>query len=241
MKVALISDIHSNLEALEAVLEDCRKQGLEEFVCLGDIVGYGADPGPCVERIMALKCPALKGNHDEEASSNAPLGAYSELAQAGMAYSREVLSREHKKWLGSRPMKLKLHGASMVHSSLFEPEEWHYIIDGLSAELHFMNQKMQVCFYGHTHVPCFWEKIDEVVLNLSPKSVTVHKGPYYLFNVGSVGQPRDKNNKACYAIWNPVEQKVTYRRVPYDYEKTQKKIRQAGLPKRLATRLAEGY
>ena len=133
MKVALISDIHSNLEALEAVLADIRKLEIEEIVCLGDIVGYAADPGPCLDRVMELKCPVLKGNHDEESTRDTPLQAYSELAQAGMAYSRANLTKDHKKWLASRSMKLKLHGASMVHSSLFEPEEWHYVMDGLSA------------------------------------------------------------------------------------------------------------
>jgi len=240
MKVALISDIHSNLEALEAVLEDIRKLEIDEIVCLGDIVGYAADPGPCLDRIMALKCPVLQGNHDEEAARNTPLDCYSKMAQAGMAYSRSQLTRTQKKWLATRPLKLKLHGASMVHSSLFEPEEWHYVMDGLGAELHFMNQKMQVCFHGHTHVPCVWEKTDEVVLRLLPKSATIEKGPYYLINVGSVGQPRDKNNRACYAIWNPTDQNVLFRRINYDFEETQKKIRRAGLPKKLATRLAEG-
>lgn len=240
MKVALISDIHSNLEALEAVLSDIRKLGIEEMVCLGDIVGYGADPAACLERIMALKCPVLKGNHDEAAAQSTPVEGYSEMAQAGMVYSRGQLNRDQKKWLETRPMKLKLHGASMVHSSLFEPEEWHYVMDGLSAELHFLNQKMQVCFHGHTHVPCIWEKTDEVSLRLSPRAVTLERGPYYMINVGSVGQPRDKNNRACYAIWDPVEQNVLFRRISYDFEQTQKKIRRAGLPKRLATRLAEG-
>lgn len=240
MKVALISDIHSNLEALEAVLEDIRKLGIGEVVCLGDIVGYAADPGPCLDLVRELGCPVLMGNHDQEASRSTPLGNYSELAQAGMVYSRAHLDKEQKKWLASRPMKMKLHGATLVHSSLFEPEEWHYVMDNLGAELHFMNQITQVCFYGHTHVPCVWEKKREVTLRLLPKTVEVGTGPFYLINVGSVGQPRDKNNRACYAIWNPEDQTVLYRRVAYDFETTQKKIRLAGLPKKMGTRLAEG-
>lgn len=241
MKVAVISDIHSNLEALEAVLRDIAKQGVDEIVCLGDVVGYGADPGPCVDRIRALRCPVLLGNHDEGAGSPASLEGYSALALAGIAYSRTHLTREQKRWLASRPRTLKSRGTHFVHSSLHEPREWHYVTDELAAEFNFLVQKLPVCFHGHTHVPCIWEReTDGLRLETCPRQRRLRAESRYLINCGSVGQPRDRNPRASYALWSPVEQQVVFRRVPYDIDTAQAKIRAAGLPEQLARRLEQG-
>lgn len=241
MRVALISDVHSNWEALEAVERDLRRQRVDEVVCLGDIVGYGADPGACLDFIRERKWPCLMGNHDEAACGAMDLEGYSELAKAGMKYAREVLTKEQKRWLGSRPMAMKAHGAQMVHSSLCEPDQWHYVIDELAAELHFLEQRLRVCFYGHTHVSCIWERMeDSMTLETGPRARNLNRASKYLINVGSVGQPRDRNPRACYAIWEPTEERVIFRRVVYDIETAQMKIRAADLPMQLASRLALG-
>lgn len=241
MRVALISDIHSNWEALEAVAQDIRRQRVDEVVCLGDIVGYGADPGLCLDFVRGKKWPCILGNHDEAASGTMELDGYSELAQAGMKYTREVLGEEQKHWLGARPRTAQMHNAHLVHSSLHQPEEWHYVIDELAAELNFQEQELAVCFYGHTHVSCIWERMeDSISLESAPRARTLNRSSRYLINVGSVGQPRDRNRRACYAIWDPSENRVIFRRVPYDIETAQRKIRKAGLPMQLASRLALG-
>lgn len=241
MRIALLSDIHGNFEALEAVLRDLRRQEVDEVICLGDVVGYGADPGPCLDLVREKKWTCLLGNHDEAAVSTVDLDGYSELARAGMAYARAQLTREQKKWLAARPRTLKAHGAHLVHSSLHEPKEWHYIIDELAAELSFIAQKLPVCFHGHTHVSCIWERMeDSMTLETAPRSRTLNTSSRYLINTGSVGQPRDRNPRASYLIWSPAERRVTFRRVTYDIETAQEKIRAAGLPMGLAVRLAQG-
>jgi len=241
MRVALISDIHSNWEALEAVERDIRRQRVEDVVCLGDIVGYGADPGPCLDFIREKKWACILGNHDEAAAGTMELEGYSELARVGMAYARRMLGKEQKRWLATRPRTAKMHNAHLVHSSLNEPEQWHYVIDELAAELNFLEQRLPVCFYGHTHVSCIWERMeDSMSLETGPRARTLNRSSRYLINVGSVGQPRDRNPRACYAIWDPSEDRVIFRRVPYDIETAQVKIREADLPMQLASRLALG-
>jgi diadenosine tetraphosphatase ApaH/serine/threonine PP2A family protein phosphatase len=241
MRVALISDIHSNLEALEAVMRDMRRQKVDDVVCLGDVVGYGADPGPCLDIVRERKWICLLGNHDEAATGAMDLEGYSELAKAGMIYSRRMLNPDQKKWLASRPYKAKAHGVQLVHSSLHEPEEWNYIIDELAAELNFLEQTLWVCFHGHTHVSCVWERHEDgMTLETGPRQRSLNKQSRYLINVGSVGQPRDRNPRACYVIWEPLVQRVVFRRVVYDIEAAQEKIRAAGLPMQLAGRLAQG-
>jgi predicted phosphodiesterase len=241
MRLALISDVHSNWEALEAVERDIRRQRADEVICLGDIVGYGADPGLCLDFIREQKWTCLMGNHDEAACDTADLQGYSELAKAGIQYTREALSEEQKRWLGSRPRVMKAHGAEMVHSSLCEPEQWYYVTDELAAELSFQEQQLRVCFYGHTHVSCVWERMeDSITLETRPRVRNLNRALKYLVNVGSVGQPRDRNPRACYVLWEPEAERVVFRRVVYDIETAQRKIRAAGLPMALASRLALG-
>lgn len=241
MRVALLSDIHGNLEALEAVCRDLKRQEVDEVICLGDIVGYGPNPGECLDLVRANQWPSLQGNHDEAACKNVSLDDYSPLARAGMEFARACLSSEQKKWLRSLPLTQESHGAHLVHSSLNEPEAWNYITDPLLAELCIMEQKLPVCFHGHTHVACVWERADDSLkFNDQVHTRKLRPDRIYLINVGSVGQPRDRNHHSCYLIWQPDERRITFRRVEYDVETTQKKIMDAGLPAALATRLALG-
>ena len=241
MRIAFISDIHSNWEALEAVVRDLRRQKVDEVICLGDIVGYGADPGRCLDFIREQGWLCLMGNHDQAACETSDLQSYSELARAGMEYARAVLTQEQKDWLASRPMVVEAHGCQLVHSSLSEPEQWHYVIDELAAELHFLEQESRICFYGHTHVACIWERMeDSMTVESLPRARSLNPSSRYLINVGSVGQPRDRNPRSCYAIWSPLEGRVIFRRVVYDIETAQEKIQAADLPMQLAYRLAQG-
>jgi len=237
VKFGIFGDIHSNLEALEAVLEDMQDQKVTQAVCLGDIVGYNANPSECLELVRGIGCPIIKGNHDEDASEDWPLKDINELALMSMEYSRSQLSDEQKKFLRGLPMYKQIGHFSVVHSTLDNPVHWHYVFTAEDAARSFVHQRTQICFHGHTHVPHLFVK-DSAVHEFSFKRVVVQDGKQYFVNVGSVGQPRDGDWRAAYAIYDSVQKVIELRRVPYDLAKAQTKILEAGLPDRLAERLA---
>jgi predicted phosphodiesterase len=237
VKFGIFGDIHSNLEALEAVLEDMQEQKVTQAVCLGDIVGYNASPSECLELVRGIGCPIIKGNHDEDASEDWPLQDINELALMSMEYSRSHLTDEQKKFLRGLPMYKQIGHFSVVHSTLDNPVHWHYVFTAEDAARSFVHQRTQICFHGHTHVPHLFVK-DSAVHEFSFKRVVVQDGKQYFVNVGSVGQPRDGDWRSAYAIYDSVQKVIELRRVPYDLAKAQAKILEAGLPDRLAERLA---
>jgi len=214
MKWAIISDIHSNLEALLAVLDDIREQDVSRILCLGDIVGYNANPAECVEIIRRLECPALLGNHDQIAPSDADLGSsnYNPLAQLGLYHSRSRLNVEQRRWLAGLPMTFNNECFTAVHASLAAPGKWPYVYDERDADAHFEKQKTAVSFCGHTHEPQIFykkrrSKHSERFVRL-PSKTHLEPGFNYLVNVGSVGQPRDYIPKACYGIFDTQEERA---------------------------------
>ncbi len=239
MKYAILGDIHSNLEALTAVLEDAEVQGVTHYACTGDLVGYNADPKACLQLIKSNKITVVQGNHDYYAASNEPMELFTPMAQKSIRWTRKQLSLLERKFLRCLPMIIDIENFTIVHSSLSNPHRWNYIFKRSAAESNFRNQFNQVCFFGHTHVPLAFEKETSIEKGFY-ETLHVRPGRQYLVNVGSVGQPRDRNPKAAYAIYDLEEQIITLRRVDYDIETTQKKIRAAGLPFRNALRLANG-
>jgi predicted phosphodiesterase len=239
MRFALFGDIHANLEALEAVLADAAGQSVTHHVCLGDIVGYNADPVACLEKVRAMGCPVVKGNHDDDASNNRSLETLSPVAATAMEWTRQQLDDEQKQWLRKLRMVRQIEDFTVVHSTLDEPGNWGYVFNNYDAMANFPYQYTQVCFHGHTHKPKVFVKSTQVATVLAD-TVTIEPGMKYFINVGSVGQPRDGDCRACYAIYDPVLHLVVFRRVEYDIAKAQEKILAAGLPERLAERLAEG-
>ncbi|NJK91611.1 MAG: metallophosphoesterase family protein [Blastochloris sp.] len=237
MKFGIFGDIHSNLEGLEAVLEDMQKQKVTHAVCLGDIVGYNANPSECLELVRALGCPIVKGNHDEEASEERDIEHFNPLAYASMKYSREALSDEQKKFLRSIPFQKSVSDFTIVHSTLDGPARWQYVFTAADAEASFTYQRTQACFFGHTHVPHLFVR-DTMVHEFFYKRVVLQPDKRYFVNVGSVGQPRDGDWRAAYVIYDSKERTIELRRVPYDLAKAQSKIMSVGLPDRLAERLA---
>lgn len=242
MKLAIFSDIHSNLEALQAVLKDISSQNVEQSICLGDTVGYAANPAECLQLLREFQCPILLGNHDEVAAIELPLRHFREIARVGVEFSRKMLSKEEKQFLISLPYTLEFEGMQFVHASLIAPEEWDYITSTSDAAWHFEEQTKRICFYGHTHVPCIWESDnDQNIQQLKIReSFTLEPHHTYLINVGSVGQPRDNDNKACYVIFDTETESVEFRRVAYDLETAILKIDEAGLPEFSGTRLLLG-
>ena len=239
MRIALFGDIHANLEALEAVLDDAENQQATEYVCLGDIVGYNADPAACLERVRTMECPTVKGNHDDDASSSHSLEAMNPVAAAALEWTRQQLSDEQRQWLRRLRMVRQVSDFTVVHSTLDQPAHWNYVTNRFDAMSNFSYQFTQLCFHGHTHVPRVYIKRDKV-LEVPADSLIIEEGAKYFINVGSVGQPRDGDWRACYAIYDLDQKRVSFRRVEYDIARTQRKILSAGLPEMLAERIAEG-
>jgi len=239
MRFAIFADIHSNLHALKAVLEDAANQSSTHFVCLGDIVGYNAFPSECLDMVRALDCPVVKGNHDEQAAIQQINDGFNPLAEEAIQFSRDRLSKEDKEWLRSLRLQRQVRDFTIVHATLDTPHKWGYVFNQLDAAANFSYQNTTVCFIGHTHTPRAYIR-DGNVTSTPLDILTIQQGKKYLLNVGSVGQPRDGNPMAAYCIYDTNTNEVHLRRVDYDIPAAQKSIREAGLPDRLAERLAVG-
>jgi len=242
MRIGLFSDIHSNAEALEAVLDDMRDQGITERVCLGDIVGYGADPEVSLDMVRDLGCPTLMGNHDFNAVHDDGLERVNHMALKTILFARKRLNEDQRNHLRSLPFTLQAHGVTYVHASLCQPENWYYVSDAGEAVDHFAKQTTRIGFCGHTHVPMLWHMDDGRAITSRPGRDTIQlpETGRVLLNVGSVGMPRDGEWMACYAIFEPEADRVTWRRVKYRIGEAQRKIRAAALPLAVARRLAMG-
>ena len=240
MRIAIFGDIHSNLEALQAVLADAKAHHCTHFVCLGDIVGYNANPKECLDIVRALECPTVKGNHDELACMSSHPVNVSGLANEGITYTRTQLTPDDVAWLDALKFVRQVRDFTVVHATLDTPTKWGYVLNQLDAGASFSYQHTQLCFFGHTHVPRAYIRDHQVRTIDSWDTIVVEAGKKYFLNVGSVGQPRDGNWRASYAIFHAKEHHVELRRLDYDVETAQKKIIAAGLPPRLATRLGEG-
>ena len=239
MKFAIFGDIHANLEALETVLADALEQGADHYACIGDIVGYNANPHECISRVQGLNCPVVKGNHDEEASLTTDIIGLNTLAQAALEWTRDHLTEEDKQWLRELRMIRQVKDFTIVHATLDSPSQWHYVMNKFDAMASFSYQYTQVCFYGHTHQPRIYVKNQSVTLEEGMR-VDIAPGRKYFINVGSVGQPRDGDPRASYALYDNDNQHVEIRRIDYNREETQRKIRNDGLPEALAARLDYG-
>lgn len=268
-KFAILSDIHSNAEALSVVLDKCRELNVDNFISLGDIVGYNAQPRECLQLIRELKFVSMvKGNHDYYAyAGDTAVSGFNENARKAVEWTRNQLDAAERSYLVEMPFKKMIPGTgvTVVHATLDTPENWGYIFDGHHAADNFSYQLSQICFCGHSHVPvAFCKKpmisyaersIDDIpgwISNINntdndfnfdePDQLEVEylAGHKYLFNIGSIGQPRNKDPRASFAIIDTDKHIVTRFRLPYDIEKVQNLNLEAGLPPRLAERLAYG-
>ena len=240
LKYAVLGDIHSNAEALSAVLADAESQGVTNYCCVGDIVGYNADPEFCIEKIRGLAGEAVvRGNHDHYCSRQENLNGFHPLAADVVDWTRKRLNDDQRAWLGNLRYSRTVETFMLVHSTLDNPEMWGYVFDKLEAEANFAYQMCSVCFFGHTHVPLAFEKAGIVRGGLYTK-LRITAGRKYYINVGSVGQPRDGDPRAAYAIYDLAQNVVELRRIEYDFQTTQRKILEAGLPSRAASRLEIG-
>lgn len=241
MKWAILSDVHSNLEALEAVVGNVRACGAERMVFLGDAVGYGADPNKCLEILRGATELMVAGNHDWGAIDRTEISYFNAAAQAAILWTAANLSAENRAFLGGLPLLREIAGLTFVHASPSHPSAWHYIFTLSQAEEGFAAFTGDMAFVGHSHYPLILAKrADGHVEALATSHMTRGKGVRYIVNVGSVGQPRDQNPEAAYGIYDEEFQEYRLQRVPYDIPYAQKKILKAGLPANLAQRLAQG-
>lgn len=239
MKYAILADIHGNLEALQVVLEDCKAQGATHYACLGDVVGYNANPKECLDIIRGMGMPCVKGNHDEYCSTDTALDGFNAHAAEAVEWTRQQLSEEDRQWLRDLKYLRLVANFTIVHATLDVPQRWGYVFDKLAAAASFTYQNTSVCFFGHTHVPVAFIR-DTVVRGGTYSKFKVEPGRKYFVNVGSIGQSRDGVAKATYVIYDMNEGTIELRRLDYDIPTTQRKIIDAGLPPRLAERLALG-
>ena len=239
MRYAIFSDIHANLEAFEAVLQDAEEQKCTHHVCLGDVVGYNANPHECAARVQELECPIVKGNHDEQASLVESSRDFNEMAEAAIEWTRDHLTEADKNWLRDLKLQRQVRDFSIVHATLDTPGQWGYVFDNLHAAASFTYQHTTVCFFGHTHVPMAFVR-DDGVKRVRLEQLRVEPAKKYFINVGSVGQPRDGDWRASYCIYHVEQNLIEHRRLKYDLATAQKKIIAAGLPPVLADRLGVG-
>jgi len=240
LRYAILSDVHGNLEALRAVLADCA-DAADAVLCLGDMVGYGADPLPCVELVADRAQAVVGGNHEHAVAGRLDLAWFNRHARAAAEWTRERLDDDHRTWLGALPLVHEVADATLVHASPAQPEEWDYLVtaeDGFAAFGHFATRW---CFVGHSHVPGVWS-LGSAGPEHHPDAarLSMERGRRYLINVGSVGQPRDRDPRAAYALWDAEGGRLEIRRVAYDVAAARRKILTAGLPRFLADRLAAG-
>ena len=238
--IAILGDIHANIDALNVVLDDCRAQGVTDYLCTGDVVGYNAAPAECIRIIRELGCPVVKGNHDHYVSSVQNLNDFHPNAAAVVEWTREQLSADDMQWLADLPFTDTRRGITIVHATMDNPQTFGYVFDHLQAESNFTCQKTPVCFHGHTHCPMIYERQMMGVYRIDPQDFKLPPGRKYFINVGSVGQPRDGDPRATYALYDLKDRTLRFRRLEYDIAAAQAKIRAAGLPERLAQRLEVG-
>lgn len=240
-RIAIISDIHSNLEALTAVLEDLREQKAEVLYCLGDVVGYGANPSECLALTRKVAPVILKGNHDAAVAGGPASFDFNDAAQAAVAWTRKQMSADDLTFLAGLPYVHEIPERSMVlaHATPGEPEAFHYLLFDVAPSEALAGFSARFGFVGHSHVPgVYMEKagrVSEMAL-----SVTLDPDARYLVNVGSVGQPRDHIPLSAYCLLDFDVGSLTIRRVEYDIPGAQQKILDAGLPPALAARLSFG-
>jgi predicted phosphodiesterase len=232
MYIAIISDIHSNLEALERTLELARERSVDEIICLGDIVGYGADPNACIDLVRDRTPYVLLGNHDQAAVDLSMTEHFNPYARLAAEWTHDEITPENAAYVSGLPLTLQRHGVLFVHSSPFEPEQWHYIISPADAKFNFEHFTEPICFLGHSHTPGVFSE------DLWARDVV--RGNRFIVNVGSVGQPRDGNWQLSFGVFDTEQWTYHNVRADYDVKTAAAKIRQAGLPKPLAERILIG-
>lgn len=241
MRYGIFSDIHSNLEAFDEVIKAYKKESIDTYLCVGDAVGYGADPQDCIEKTKALVSITVAGNHDWAAVDLFSTEYFNPLAAEAILWTKKKLSNSGSSFLGSLKLVYENQDLTLVHGTLDNPHDFNYLEDDYAAGQSFECLKTNICFVGHSHVAGAFvlDKNGEISYSRSG-SIRIVPDKKYIVNVGSIGQPRDGNPKAAYCIYDTARAEVTIKRIDYDIDTARNKIIKAGLPKFLGDRLLTG-
>jgi len=240
MKYAILSDIHSNIESLQSVIKFLEPKNIDCYLCLGDIVGYGANPLECSDLIGAL-CPTIiLGNHDAGTAGIMPLSHFNSYASDAIIWTKSRINKETAAFLKDLPLIYKEKDFTLVHGTLEEPQKFNYLIDMDSAKKSFDLMESDLLFVGHTHVPGVFEKNNKKVRYYFNNRVMLKKNRKYIVNAGSVGQPRDGDQRACVVLYDSKKKEIRFERVEYDIDSASSKIKKSGLSDKLADRIRTG-
>ncbi len=236
MKYGIISDIHSNYAALKVVLNEL--VGVDKIICAGDIVGYGPQPNECIKTFKDYRIQSVVGNHDLACIGRKELNWFNDYAISALIWTEGILTDENKKYLSSLPEIIKKSDFIVVHGSLRDNiNEYIFNEDEANATFELLNERL--CFVGHTHLPCIFRQNNQITIGIIEDFDTIKLDDHKknIVNPGSVGQPRDGNPKASFAIFDSVTEEITLRRVEYPIEETQQLMKEAKLPQFLINRL----
>ena len=243
MRYAILGDIHSNLEAFETVLRDADDRGgFDKIWCLGDVVGYGPDPNECIERLRQFEHVCVAGNHDWAAIGKIDTADFNPVAARACYWTAEQLTAENVEYLQNLPLNICEEDFTLVHGSPREPI-WEYLLSTEAAQENFAHFETAYCLVGHSHVPLIFELAgDKTVYRLFTEGTNLELGKErMIINPGGVGQPRDGDSRASYAIYDTETRTIHNHRVEYDIPATQRKMAERGLPTPLILRLSVGW
>lgn len=240
MRYGIFSDVHANVEALNSVLDAYQKERIDTLLCVGDIVGYGADPKECIHIIRDRAITAVAGNHDWAVSGRFGIDFFNPAAKEAVLWTQKALDDGAVAYLNNLALTYREGDFCLVHGTPLHPEDFYYMFSIEEARISFRHMQAPVCFIGHTHVPLTFIKANEMIGYGETGTVAIAPHTMYIINVGSVGQPRDGDPRACFCIYDTDTKTVEIKRTPYDVGSAQQKILQAGIPSFFARRLESG-
>jgi len=241
MRYGIFSDVHSNIEALEAVMEAYKKESIDIYLCVGDVVGYATNPSECIKLVKEVTSFTVAGNHDWAVVDIFSIDYFNSNAKKAILWTKQNLNDQDKYYLSSLKLIYKNNDLTLVHGSLNKPEDFYYMTDIETAEESFSLLENNLCFIGHTHISgVFVKDKEQRIYYYDSEYIPLKEENKYIINVGSVGQPRDGNPLACYCIFDTDKKEVFIKRKDYDIKSTYNKIVKAGLPLFLAERLYWG-
>lgn len=241
MRYGIFSDVHSNLEALESVIAAYKQESIDEYLCGGDVVGYGANPKECIEELNLISTTTIAGNHDWASVDLFSTEYFNEFAKEAIYWTRKNITQKETSFLETLKLIYKADDFILVHGTLDNPQDFNYMLDSYAAQDSFEILDTNICFIGHTHIAgTFILTKDKQVLYTREDLLKIKKENKYIVNVGSVGQPRDRNPDAAYCIYDSKAGEIQIKRISCDLKTTREKIIKAGLPMFLGDRILFG-
>lgn len=241
MRYGIFSDVHSNLEALDAVFGAYQREDIDKYLCAGDVVGYAANPKECIEKVKRFSSVTVAGNHDWASANRLSLDYFNPLAKEAIIWTENILDEKERYYLEGLNLVFKNQDLTMVHGTLDEPGVFDYMTGEDTASRTFELMDTDICFVGHTHLPGVFVRLESgKILYQEGSGIELGAGNKYIVNVGSVGQPRDGNPGPAYCIYDTKSMRVEVKRAGYDTQLARKKVIDAGLPEFFGSRLHTG-